>query len=44
MAANPYPTMSKEQKEQYLANYNFMHCDDSCKYEKMAKIGQGTFG
>lgn len=28
----------------YIENYNFPYLDDSRKYEKVAKIGQGTFG
>lgn len=31
-------------KEQYIANFDRFYCDDSSKYEKVAKIGQGTFG
>lgn len=31
-------------KQKYIENYDFPYCDDSCKYEKVAKIGQGTFG
>lgn len=31
-------------KEQYIENYDFFYCDESSKYEKVAKIGQGTFG
>lgn len=28
----------------YIENYDFPYCDESTKYEKVAKIGQGTFG
>lgn len=28
----------------YIESYDFPYCDDSTKYEKVAKIGQGTFG
>lgn len=31
-------------KEKYIENYDFMYCAESSKYEKVAKIGQGTFG
>lgn len=31
-------------KEKYIENYDFMCCAESIKYEKVAKIGQGTFG
>lgn len=27
-----------------LFSDNFQYCDESVKYEKVAKIGQGTFG
>lgn len=31
-------------KQKYIENYDFQYCDESIKYEKVAKIGQGTFG
>lgn len=31
-------------KQKYIENYSFPYCDESGKYEKVAKIGQGTFG
>ncbi|XP_055326300.1 cyclin-dependent kinase 9-like, partial [Sitodiplosis mosellana] len=31
-------------KYKYIENYDFPYCDESSKYEKVAKIGQGTFG
>lgn len=31
-------------KEKYIENYDFICCAESSKYEKVAKIGQGTFG
>lgn len=31
-------------KEKYIENYDFVCCAESSKYEKVAKIGQGTFG
>lgn len=36
--------MNIKEKEQYIENFHFPHCDDTTKYEKVAKIGQGTFG
>ncbi|KAF5305615.1 hypothetical protein FQR65_LT07695 [Abscondita terminalis] len=36
--------MTLKQKEKYIENFRFPFCDDSAKYEKVAKIGQGTFG
>lgn len=31
-------------KLKYIEDYDFIFCDESSKYEKVAKIGQGTFG
>ncbi|CAB3384530.1 Hypothetical predicted protein [Cloeon dipterum] len=31
-------------REKYIETFNFPYCDDVVKYEKVAKIGQGTFG
>lgn len=31
-------------KYKYIESYDFPYCDESSKYEKVAKIGQGTFG
>lgn len=31
-------------KQQYIEEYMFPFCDESNKYEKVSKIGQGTFG
>lgn len=36
--------MNAKEKEKYIEEFNFPHCDESSKYEKVAKIGQGTFG
>lgn len=36
--------MSIREKEEYISSFNFPYCDESTKYEKVAKIGQGTFG
>ncbi|CRL08536.1 CLUMA_CG021274, isoform A [Clunio marinus] len=35
---------SLESRMKYISYYNFPYCDESVKYEKVAKIGQGTFG
>lgn len=37
-------TMSFIDKQKYIEDYDFPYCDESSKYEKVAKIGQGTFG
>lgn len=31
-------------KQKYIEQYVFPYCEESSKYEKVAKIGQGTFG
>lgn len=31
-------------KDKYLEDFHFPFCEDATKFEKMAKIGQGTFG
>jgi len=36
--------MNKVDKEKYIENFDYPHCDDVGKYEKLSKIGQGTFG
>ncbi|KAJ8688605.1 hypothetical protein QAD02_024400 [Eretmocerus hayati] len=36
--------MNIKEKEKYIEEFNFPFCDESSKYEKVAKIGQGTFG
>lgn len=36
--------MNIKEREKYIEDYDFPHCDDATKYEKVAKIGQGTFG
>jgi len=33
-----------KEKEKYLEDFDFPFCDEVGKYEKVAKIGQGTFG
>ena len=42
-----HPQSSKltlAEKQKYIEDYDFLYCDESGKYEKVAKIGQGTFG
>lgn len=36
--------MTTKEKQKYIEDYNFQYCDEASKYEKIAKIGQGTFG
>lgn len=36
--------MNIKEKERYIEEYDFQFCDEATKYEKVAKIGQGTFG
>ncbi|XP_043462934.1 cyclin-dependent kinase 9-like [Leptopilina heterotoma] len=36
--------MNIKEREKYIEEFNFPFCDESSKYEKVAKIGQGTFG
>lgn len=36
--------LSLAEKQKYIEDYDFPYCDESSKYEKVAKIGQGTFG
>lgn len=36
--------MNIKEKEKYIEEFDFPNCDESSKYEKVAKIGQGTFG
>lgn len=31
-------------KQKYIEEFDFPFCNESTKYEKVAKIGQGTFG
>lgn len=44
MPASTSTYMTLAQKQKYMENFNFPYCDESSKYEKVAKIGQGTFG
>lgn len=45
-SSNDTPTGSQAMlaNYKYIENYNFPHLDDSRKYEKVKKIGHGTFG
>lgn len=36
--------MSNKEKESYVEKFSFPYCNEATKYEKVAKIGQGTFG
>lgn len=36
--------LNLQEKQKYIEEYDFAYCDESNKYEKVAKIGQGTFG
>lgn len=38
------PMQSLAAKQKYIEDYDFPYCDESGKYEKVSKIGQGTFG
>lgn len=43
----PEPSLTMQRlltKQKFIENYDFLYCDESSKYEKVAKIGQGTFG
>lgn len=37
-------SMNPKDREKFLDELEFPFCDEVNKYEKMAKIGQGTFG
>jgi cyclin-dependent kinase 9 len=40
----PSTIMNTKEKEKYIEEFDFPFCDEASKYEKVAKIGQGTFG
>jgi cyclin-dependent kinase 9 len=42
--SNPSTIMNTKEKEKYIEDFDFPFCDEAAKYEKVAKIGQGTFG
>lgn len=42
--SNPSTIMNTKEKEKYIEEFDFPFCDEAAKYEKVAKIGQGTFG
>lgn len=45
LPSGPSQTMQNlAHKEKYIETNDFQFCDESGKYEKVAKIGQGTFG
>lgn len=43
-ASPSYNLLNMRDKEKYIENFNFSYCDLTQKYEKVTKIGQGTFG
>lgn len=42
--ATSITSMNPKDREKFLEELEFPFCDEVNKYEKMAKIGQGTFG
>ena len=40
----PSPAQVAQDRDRYIEKYDFPHCARVDKYEKIAKIGQGTFG
>ena len=39
-----FTKMNVSETHSYIENYDFPYCEEVSKYEKQAKIGQGTFG
>ena len=40
----PSPAYIAQERDRYVERYNFPYCARVDKYEKISKIGQGTFG
>ncbi len=38
------PAMTPQEKDRYVEKFDFMYCAKVEKYEKLTKVGQGTFG
>ena len=36
--------MNRADRDKYIETFDYPFCDDVGKYEKLSKIGQGTFG
>lgn len=43
-ASTSSSALSLSAKQKYIEDFDFPFCNESIKYEKVAKIGQGTFG
>ena len=44
MSQSHFTKMNVSETHSYIENYDFPFCEEVSKYEKQAKIGQGTFG
>ena len=40
----PSPAHIAQERDRYIEKYDFPYCARVDKYEKISKIGQGTFG